>query len=105
MAAVPALDASAVFRPAVALHFPVFLVALRFWLHLVAGVVGGVGAGLAIALMATGTVGPERGRAIAGPALAACALSYGIAFVTALRHPRPAATPSDQRTAGRKVSA
>lgn len=129
--AVPALDASAVFRLAVAaevvagvvavvviaragltdyiqpvfalvvsLHFPIFLVAQRFWLHLVAGVVGGIGAGLAIILMATGTVGPEWGRAIAGLALA-----YGTAFVTALRQPGPAAAPSDQRTAGRSVSA
>lgn len=126
--AVPALDASAVFQLAVAaevvagvvvvaragltdyiqpvmalvvaLHFPIFLVAQRFWLHLVAGVVGGVGTGLAVVLMATGSVGPKWGRAIAGLALA-----YGTAFVTALRQPSPAATSSDQRTAGRRVSA
>lgn len=134
--AIPALDASAVFRLAVAaevaagvvavviiaragltdyiqpvialivaLHFPIFLIAQRFWLHLVAGVLGALGAGLAIVLMATGTVGPESGRAIAGLALATCTLAYGITFVTALRQPGPGAEPSDQRTAGRRVSA
>lgn len=134
--AIPALDASAVFRLAVAaevvggvvavviiaragqtdyiqpvialvvaLHFPVFLIAQRFWLHLATGVLGALGAGLAITLMAAGTIGPESGRAIAGLSLATCTLAYGLTFVTALRRPGRGDEPSGQSTAGRRVSA
>ncbi len=138
-AGVPALDASRLFRLAVAaevaagvvavvllaragltdyiqpvialvvaLHFPIFLIGQRFWLHLAAGLFGALGAGLAILLMATGTIGAESGRAIAGLSLATCTLAYGVAFVMALRRPVPGGGPdagSGQRTAGRRVSA
>lgn len=92
----------------VALHFPIFLIGQKFWLHLAAGLVGSSGAGLAIVLLATGTIGPDTARAIAALSLAACTVAYGVVFILALRRPqgwsghRP---PSPQRTAGRKVSA
>jgi hypothetical protein len=86
----------------VALHFLIFLIDQRTVIHLLAGTAGSLGAVLAIVLMATGTAGPEAGRAIAGLTLAACTLTYGIVFLRALRG---APAPGGTRTSARISSA
>lgn len=64
----------------VAAHFALFLRVQRSWLHLVTSVLGVLGAGSALVLMAVGALDPSAGRAVAGLSLAACTALYGIVF-------------------------
>lgn len=69
----------------VALHFLIFLLEQRAWIHLLTGTVGILGAAAAIMLLVTGTVEAATGRAIAGLTLAACTLTYALVFLRMLR--------------------
>lgn len=77
----------------VAAHFALFLRVQRSWLHLVTSVLGILGAGSALMLIAVGALDPATGRAVAGLSLAACTALYGIVFCTLV--PVPVRTVAD----------
>lgn len=64
----------------VAAHFALFLLVQREILHLATAVVGLLGAGAALGLVAGGGLDPAAGRALAGLSLALCTLAYGVVF-------------------------
>jgi hypothetical protein len=64
----------------VAAHFALFRLAQDQVLHIVAAVVGCLGAGVAIVLVLRGDLDEAAGRALAGLSLAACTAAYAAVF-------------------------
>ncbi|UQN28352.1 hypothetical protein [Brachybacterium kimchii] len=64
----------------VAAHFALFRLVQDQMLHVVAAVVGCLGAGMAIVLVLHGDLDPAAGRALAGLTLAACTAAYASVF-------------------------